>query len=84
MKNYVAPVSSVLSMNLNENIAASTGKTIITYNGAYWLENGKIQNVDGLETDGADKDYVHMLMRWVAVMIQSEVDYEAILAGCEA
>lgn len=84
MKNYIVPKSSTLSMNINENIAASDSKSIITYNGAYWLENGKIQNVDGLETDGADNKVLNMLGKWIRDMINAVVDYEPILAGCEA
>ncbi len=46
MKNYVAPISAVLSMNLNENIAKSEGNT--TTNWAWDPESGLITNQEGL------------------------------------
>lgn len=42
MKAYVAPKSVVLSMNMKENIAAST--ISVTWNNQYYLIGGKIQD----------------------------------------
>lgn len=41
MKKYVAPMSCVLSMKMDENIAYSDSTTL---NGQYALDGGKIQN----------------------------------------
>lgn len=40
MKTYVAPMSMVLSVNMNENIAIS----MVSLNGVFGVIDGKIQN----------------------------------------
>lgn len=83
MKIYVAPKAAVLSMNVKENIAASSE---VTFNGTYFYNAGtkKVQHSDFVYLGTS---YVGDLTRWLRdILLEHGMDYwmeqNDLLFGC--
>ncbi len=83
MKVYVAPQAAVLSMNVKENIAASSA---VTYNGTYKYNvgTGKVQASDFIYTGDS---YVGDLFSWLSDVFDAHGeqywrDQNRLLEGC--
>lgn len=83
MKIYVAPKAAVLSMNVKENIAASSE---VTFNGTYYWNagTGKVQASDFIYTGSS---YVMDMVNWLIDSLtthndQYVLDQRALLEGC--
>ena len=83
MKIYVAPKAAVLSMNVKENIAASSE---VTFNGTYYWNagTGKVQASDFIYTGSS---YVMDMVNWLIDSLTSHgdqyvLDQRALLEGC--
>lgn len=83
MKIYVAPKAAVLSMNVKENIAASSE---ITFNGTYLYNagTGKVQTSDFVYTGST---YVMDMVNWLVESLtthndQYVRDQRKLLEGC--
>ena len=81
MKNYIAPKSTLVSMDLNENIAASTGKTVTAYNMQLWVVDGMVQEIESLKNNGT-RNYLTILFDWVVEVTKQEMDYQRLLEPC--
>ena len=78
MKAYVAPVSAVLSMNMNENIAVSAFGDIAN---SYYLLDGKVMKSEYVYNG---QSFVNEMLAYLATitdpnMYQSEI---AAIAAC--
>lgn len=76
MKAYVAPKSVVLSMNINENIAASAR---VTFNGSYYLNGDKVENSEFVYTGSS---YVQDLVDWITSLTTTQAAQKAELENC--
>lgn len=81
MKIYVAPKAAVLSMNVKENIAASSSDSLVTVNGyfRYNPHTGRIHESDYLYT-GAPNYFVELFL-WSMDPRVPTAEKEAVL-GC--
>lgn len=82
MKAYVAPKSVVLSMNMKENIAAST--ISVTWNNQYYLIDGKIQDTGFEYANEPGTSYYDSFMDFLFEKFGGKLEYDEYKAYAKA